>query len=176
MRTHKREKRYGPSPSNNYTSGSGKKRFWQRKSNKTKHNKGMEEAELGAVGAGALAVEDHHHHHNNHHNNRNSNITGDTAVGDGYGGPNTKYATAAEPTQPSHNTGYAQSDNRYTQQSSGYTSTTNYEPQSTGVASNMPEMEGTANRPYVQHDPEPYAEVHHGGFPHSNPESKMYTR
>ena len=167
-RAHKREKRYGPSPSNNYTSGYGKQRFWQRKNKKNKHNN--EDAELGAVGAGALAAEEHHH------NNRNSNITGDTAVGDGYGGPNTKYATAADPVLPSHNAGYSQPDARYSQATTGYASTTNYEPQSTGVASNVPEMEGTANHPYVQHDQEPYAEVHHGGYVHSNPESNAYTR
>ena len=162
-RAHKREKRFGPSPSNNYTSGYGKQRFWQRKNNKNKHNKGMQDAELGAMGAGALAAEDHHHH------DRNSNITGDTAVGDGYGGPNTKYATAAEPAHSSHNTGYGQP-------TTGYASTTNYEPQSTGVTSHVPEMEGNAHQPHVVHDPEPYAEVHHGGYVHSNPESNIYTR
>lgn len=31
VRHHKKEKRYGPSPSNNYTSGFGKGKFWQRK-------------------------------------------------------------------------------------------------------------------------------------------------
>ena len=30
-RHHKKEKKYGPSPANNYTSGSGRKKFWQRK-------------------------------------------------------------------------------------------------------------------------------------------------
>ena len=46
VRHHKKEKRYGPSPSNNYTSGSAKKRnFWARK------NKNADrDAELGATG------------------------------------------------------------------------------------------------------------------------------
>ncbi len=175
-RAHKREKRYGPSPSNNYTSGYGKQRFWQRK-NKNK-NKGMEDAELGAIGAGALVAEDKHHHDHT----RNSNITGDTAVADGYGGANNKYATAQEPTLPAHTaaynqpaTGYASTTNYEPQPATGYASTTNYEPQSTGV-SEMEGQTGGANRPFVQHDPEPYAEVHHGGFPHSNPESQGYAR
>jgi hypothetical protein len=30
VRHHKKEKRYGPSPSNNYTSGAGKTPFWKR--------------------------------------------------------------------------------------------------------------------------------------------------
>lgn len=34
IRHHKKEKRYGPSPSNNYTSGAGKTPFWKRKRNK----------------------------------------------------------------------------------------------------------------------------------------------
>ena len=163
-RAHKREKRYGPSPSNNYTSGYGKQRFWQRKNAKNKKNhKGMQDAELGAIGAGALAEDKHHHDHT-----RNSNITGDTAVADGYGGPNSKYASGQEPTLPTHTAGYAQPG-------AGYASTTNYEPQSTGV-SEMESHTGTGGHPRVIHDPEPYAEVHHGGFPHSNPESAGYVR
>ena len=34
IRHHKKEKRYGPSPSNNYTSGAGRKPFWKRNRNK----------------------------------------------------------------------------------------------------------------------------------------------
>ncbi|PPJ54151.1 hypothetical protein CBER1_01042 [Cercospora berteroae] len=50
VRHHKKEKRYGPSPSNNYTSGFGKRKFWQRKpKNATR------DAEM-AGGAGGLAV------------------------------------------------------------------------------------------------------------------------
>ena len=128
----------------------------------------MQDAELGAVGAGALAAEDKHHHHHDH--TRNSNITGDTAVADGYGGANNKYATAQEPTLPSHTTAYGQQP-----ATTGYASTTNYEPQTTGV-SEMSGQEGTAHRPFVQHDPEPYAQVHHGGYVHSNPESHGYVR
>ena len=165
-RAHKREKRYGPGPSNDYTSGYGKQRFWQRKNAKTK-NKGMQDAELGAVGVGALAAEDKHHHDHT----RNSNITGDTAVADGYGGANNKYATAQEPTLPAHTAAYNQPV-----ATTGYaTTTTDYERQSTGV-SEMEGQTGSANRPYVQHDPEPYAQVHHGGYVHTSPESQGYVR
>ncbi|MCJ1276539.1 hypothetical protein MMC21_004345 [Puttea exsequens] len=94
-RAHKRDKRYGPSPSNNYTSGYGKQRFWQRKNRKNR-NKGLEpnDAELGTVGAGALAA-DHHDHHKH-----DSSLINGT---DGYGGAPNKYA---EPTVPQHSAGY----------------------------------------------------------------------
>lgn len=130
----------------------------------------MQDAELGAVGAGALEAEEHHH------KNGNSNYTGDTTVGDGYGGPNTRYTTAVDPVLPSHDVGYGQPDARYNQPATGYTPTTAYGSQSIGVASNMPEMEGTANHPYVQHHQEPYTGVHHGSYVHSNPESNAYSR
>ena len=182
-RAHKREKRYGPGPSNNYTSGSGKKQpFWKRRNNKNKHNK-VHDAELGALGAGAL-VEEKHHHSNN---NRLSAMrpSEDTAVGstvpasDGYGGPNAKYS---EPTVPdiAHHNPQQNHNSTYAPGSTGYAST-NYEPQMSGVTgSHMPEMPsghlGTGNRPNVVHDPNPYAEVHHGGYVHQLPEAQTYGR
>lgn len=180
-RAHKREKRYGPSPSNNYTSGYGKKRFWQKKNNKNK-NKGMHDAELGAVGAGALVEEKHHHN-----NNRNSAMrpSDDTAVGDGgYGGPNTKYA---EPTLPAQTNGYTPGP-QYTgdntrestmvgQGRTGYhTGAVTDDRQVSGVSEMPNNALGSAERPIVQHDSNPYAEVHHGGYVHTGPESSPYTR
>jgi len=50
-RTHAKDKRYGPGPSNNYTSGRSGRKFWQRKP-KNAHTK---DAELGTVGAGVPA-------------------------------------------------------------------------------------------------------------------------
>ena len=47
VRHHKKEKRYGPSPANNYTSGSGRRRFWKRKARGT-----PKDTELGTTGAG----------------------------------------------------------------------------------------------------------------------------
>ncbi|KAI9739491.1 MAG: hypothetical protein M1835_003200, partial [Candelina submexicana] len=75
-RHHKKEKAFGPSPANDYTSGkSSKTRFWKRKNNaakKPKHLDHEKDTELGVVGAGvgagAYAAEDHHH-------NRNSGVT-----------------------------------------------------------------------------------------------------
>ncbi|KAF2224830.1 hypothetical protein BDZ85DRAFT_84757 [Elsinoe ampelina] len=55
VRNHKKEKRFGPSPSNNYTSGSGRRRFpWQRKK--------------AAVAAGAGA--------HGHHGHRDAEMAG----------------------------------------------------------------------------------------------------
>lgn len=48
VRHHKKEKKYGPSPANNYTSGAGKRPFWKR--NKKVHNTRDAEA-AGAYGA-----------------------------------------------------------------------------------------------------------------------------
>ncbi|KAK4694507.1 hypothetical protein P7C71_g3088, partial [Lecanoromycetidae sp. Uapishka_2] len=181
-RAHKREKRYGPSPSNNYTSGYGKQRFWQKKNNKNK-NKGMHDAELGAVGTGAL-VEEKHHHNNRHSAMRPSD---DTAVGDGYGGPNTKYA---EPTLPAqthdYNDGYTagpqftgdntRDSTMVGQGRTGYHTGAVTDRQVSGVSEMPGNTLGSADRPIVQHDDNPYAEVHHGGYVHTNPESNPYTR
>jgi len=51
VRHHKKEKRYGPGPSNNYTSGYGKRRGMFERKNKNANN----DAELGSVGAGVPA-------------------------------------------------------------------------------------------------------------------------
>lgn len=47
IRHHKKEKRYGPSPSNNYTSGAGRTPFWKR--NRNKH--ATRDAELASAPA-----------------------------------------------------------------------------------------------------------------------------
>lgn len=79
-RSHAKEKRYGPSPDNNYTSGPGRRKFWQRKSKK--NNKNPDE-ELGAYGAGVapatLAA-------NNGHDMRPSHETGYTGTTVGHSG------------------------------------------------------------------------------------------
>lgn len=59
VRHHRSEKKYGPSPANNYTSGSGRRRFWQRKP-KTTDNTLEKDAELGVAGAGVGAAATHH--------------------------------------------------------------------------------------------------------------------
>jgi len=62
VRHHRREKRYGPSPANNYTAGSG--RFWRRnrrgnRSTRSAHY--TRDAEVAAVAAGGLAPGRHSH-------------------------------------------------------------------------------------------------------------------
>jgi hypothetical protein len=46
-RHHQKEKRYGPSPSNNYTSGSGRSPFWKRRTGKTYNTHDTEMATTG---------------------------------------------------------------------------------------------------------------------------------
>lgn len=80
LKNHKKEKRFGPSPANNYTSGTGDRKFWQRKDRDTT------DAELGtvaAVGTGAAATT---------HRNKTTDIrpSHDTAyTGDTVAAPNT---------------------------------------------------------------------------------------
>ncbi|GAB7356389.1 hypothetical protein MBLNU459_g7169t1 [Dothideomycetes sp. NU459] len=50
VRNHKKEKRFGPSPANNYTSGTGNRKFWQGR------NKRVNDAELGTVAAGGAGA------------------------------------------------------------------------------------------------------------------------
>lgn len=63
-RHHQKEKRYGPSPANNYTRGSGD-RFWQRR---RKNQSGLRDAEMaGAVPAtGTLAPAANEHNRPSH--------------------------------------------------------------------------------------------------------------
>lgn len=170
-RARKREKRYGPSPANNYTSGSGKRKFWQKKNNTNKSHK-HQDAELGAVGAGGLIAEEKHRTRNNRNSERISDdtaMTGTTApVTDTYGGPNNKYS--AEPTLPTQ-THHGQTDGYGTQTHHGQTD--GYGNQQTmGVASGgaVPEMESNVGGGghYVEHPNEPYANVHHGGYVHQS--------
>ena len=181
-RSHKREKRYGPSPANNYTSGSGSRKIWQRKPWQRK-NKGTRDIELGTTAAGALP--------NDQYDIRASDVTGTTApvTDNTYGGTNTKYGTN-EPTLPAQHAGYTPHTTGVTgggggggggyvlQQTSGVPSSGGGK--GVGKAGGIPEMEtgahGNRQQPQVQHDPNPYAEVHGSGYPHTSPESHMYSR
>ena len=110
-------------------------------------------------------------------------MSGTTApVADGYGGPNNKYA---EPTIPAQSAGYMPPRKEYAPQTNGVTGVgaqrNDYAPQTTGVTGTgaVPEMD-SANRAtggghYVMHTDQPYAEVHHGGYVHTNPESGPYS-
>lgn len=76
VKHHQKEKRYGPSPSNNYTKGagaSGRRKFWQRK-NKNTHD--TRDAELATAGT-------------THHHGRPSHETGST-LNNGYAPPTTE--------------------------------------------------------------------------------------
>jgi len=86
-RRHQKEKAYGPSPANNYTSGSGVRFFSRRKGAKSAHARVAKDAEMaGAAGLAGAALE-HHHHHEQH-----NGVTGNegTYIGN-------KYETTAAP-------------------------------------------------------------------------------
>lgn len=112
-------------------------------------NKTTREAELGAVGAGVAAgavAEEKHHHNKRNGNFRPSDDTGMTG------------STAAQ------DVSYGGPNTKY------------------GQESTLPGQEpiippaGSATRPeVVVHDPNPYAEVHHGGFIHAHNEQGGYT-
>jgi len=56
-RNHQREKKFGPSPKNNYTAGSGSKWFKRRRGHKTSHDAYAKDAEAqGALGVPPAAV------------------------------------------------------------------------------------------------------------------------
>ncbi|QIW97829.1 hypothetical protein AMS68_003347 [Peltaster fructicola] len=123
-RSHKKDKRFGPSPDNGYTSGPAKKRnFWTRKS---KRNNLEKDAELGAA-TGTLAAPHHNHH------TRASHDTATTAVGTGVA--HDKYETAPAPVHGTHGGYYTQPTgtgaNPY-----GYENTTAGNTYTTGTATN----------------------------------------
>ena len=75
-------------------------------------------------------------------------------------------------------TPYGGPDNKYV--GTKPATTAPYANQQTGVVGSgpgggFPEMDagqvGSAQKPYSQHDPNPYAEIHHGGYAHSGPET-----
>ncbi|KAL8692977.1 MAG: hypothetical protein Q9218_002094 [Villophora microphyllina] len=198
QRQHKREKRYGPGPSNGYTSGSGKKQpFWKRgKGNKTTHetaemgtfdtngvghtngtttangkgpfwkrNKNTtHDAELGVAGGSALIAEEKHHHDKHNRISHETGVTGTTAhspngaPGVAYGGPNDRYN---EPTIPPVSHGHHH--NQVPELTTG-TATGGYQPYREGAG--LPQ-----GHTQVVHDSSPYAEVHHNGRPHVEPNS-----
>jgi len=104
-RHHQREKRFGPSPSNNYTSGSGGK-WWQRKrgAKAAKHDKHDHKAAEAGLAGTAVAAHEH---------GRHSHETGYTGTTAGHGENNTysgntvmgnKYEPATVPTTGGYHT------------------------------------------------------------------------
>lgn len=94
-RHHQREKRYGPSPSNNYTSGSGNRWFGRRRGPKTTHAAYAKDAEV----ADGLGVADH-----DLRPSHETGYTGTTAGTGTYTG-NKYEATSAIPTSGGYHTG-----------------------------------------------------------------------
>ncbi len=77
-RHHQKEKKYGPSPSNNYTSGSGNRKLWARKPKATTdeyaNNGFARDSEMGTVTSTGLAVD----HPRTMRPSHESNVTGYT--------------------------------------------------------------------------------------------------
>ena len=166
-RNHKKEKRFGPGPSNDYTSGSGKKApFWKRKNNKT------HDAELAAVAGGAALAEEKHHHHKNGNvrPSHDTALTGSTAAptDNAYGSVNNKYDR--EPTAPAIGTAH---HNKYDREPTVPAIGTAHAPHH-GMTTGAPHAgyrePHTGSHPVV-YNPEPYAPIHNNGFPHTHPES-----
>jgi hypothetical protein len=93
VRHHKKEKRYGPGPSNNYTSGAGRRPFWKR--NKRVNN--TRDAELATAGAAGT-----------HHAMRPSHDTGYTGTTTGNGVSGLDEAKYGEPGYGQAGYGYGQ--------------------------------------------------------------------
>ena len=137
---HQKEKRFGPSPSNNYTSGSGKQPFWKR----NKKNDTARDTELGVLGAGAVAAE-------KNHRKKNSSVrpSNDTAM---------TGSTAAAPEQFYGGQNHVSGPNTYRQDGG-------YPRGDTTAAAHNPGYPGQAVTSDLEHVPG----VHHGGFPHNEP-------
>lgn len=146
-RRHKKEKAFGPSPGNGYTSGSEKKPpFWKRQ------KKTNRDAEIGAAG-----VEKHHNekHDGDLRASHDTALTGSTAApathSAGYGGSSKRYS-GTDSQVPLHKSTVA-----------GLTPNPGY---TTLTPETKPDV--------VVHDNTPYAEVHHKGYPHTHPETDHY--
>lgn len=173
-RHHRKEKKYGPSPANNYTSGKGRTPFWKRRNRKAANHDAEELGTIPALDNGNAVIADEKAHHNHNHSKKSTNksseafrtshetaMTGSTAAMPlaasevSYGGANNKYSS--EGAHP------------HSQQASGY------------YSAYQPSQPPTSNTGYgyvgqdsgVIHDPNPYAEVHGTGHPHTHtsPES-----
>jgi len=57
---HRKEKKFGPSPANNYTSGSGKRSFFSRRKRASTHSHHNRGVEAGAIPAGGVATNGRH--------------------------------------------------------------------------------------------------------------------
>jgi len=109
-RRHQKDKRYGPSPANGYTSGSGGRGFFRRRRGaRVGHDRALKDAEVGAIPAGGLAATNGHHHH--HADTRDSYAgtatTGDSYVGNKYENNQHAHEPVAGQTAGGYHTGPA---------------------------------------------------------------------
>jgi len=107
-RRHQKDKRYGPSPANNYTSGTGKAKkggFFKRRGARAGHDRTAKDAEIGTIPAGGVAATNGHHHAGGR--DSYNTATTDSYVGNKY--ENNQYAneTAGVPTAGGYHTGPA---------------------------------------------------------------------
>ncbi|KAK4555716.1 hypothetical protein LTR86_007469 [Recurvomyces mirabilis] len=82
IKNHKKEKRFGPGPDNNYTKGSGKKRGGMF-GRKNKKNNLEHDAELGAAGTAVGTTGLAAHHHNDLRPSHDTGYTGSTVAASG---------------------------------------------------------------------------------------------
>jgi uncharacterized membrane protein YedE/YeeE len=94
-RHHQREKRFGPSPKNNYTAGSGPKWFRRRRGPKTTHDAYAKDAE--SAGALGVPLADTRHSHETGYTGTTAGVA-DTYAGNKYDQHQTHIPQAAIPT------------------------------------------------------------------------------
>ncbi|KAI9832287.1 MAG: hypothetical protein M1819_004465 [Sarea resinae] len=104
-RHHQKEKRFGPSPANNYTSGTGRRTFWRTKRGPKPANEayGTNDAELGTIGSGTTGLTAGAGVLAGEKQSSDTRYTGSTVAGpdSGYGNGTNKYAQ--DPAIPQHN-------------------------------------------------------------------------
>jgi hypothetical protein len=130
VRKHKKEKRFGPGPSNNYTSGPAKRNFWQRKPKTAERDAEM--ATATTAGAGGLTA----NHANDIRPSHDTAYTGSTVAAPGDKYDKVDGANGYAATQPHHG-----------HQAHG----------SHGAYYGAPQ--GTANNPYIMDTPEHASEA-----------------
>lgn len=139
VRKHKKEKRFGPGPSNNYTSGPAKRNFWNRKK---KTDRDAEMATATTARAGGLTAG----HANDIRPSHETGYTGSTvaAPGDKYDKVDGANGYASQPhhghaAHGSHGAYYGAPQgtaNPYTMDTAPHAATTNQPTYTTGTATN----------------------------------------
>lgn len=95
-KNHQKEKRYGPSPTNNYTTGSGRRGIGSRLGfGRRRGAKTTRDAEAAAgVGLTGTALEEKHHHENRTDGMVTGTTNGTSDLKDGYGNGNSNFDRA----------------------------------------------------------------------------------